>query len=113
MLPEVTPERLALAKLTVILVATLCDRLVKLTRPLAAVAVGVPCNMPLPPFRLAATAVLLSLEIRFPKESSIRNTGCCAKAAPAVAVVEGWGWIGSRFAAAELTATELELMAVQ
>ena len=89
MLPEVTPANPALAKLTVIFVATLCDRLVKLTRPLAAVAVSVPCNVPPPPFRLAVTIVLLSLEIRFPKESSIRNTGCCAKAAPAVAVAEG------------------------
>src|SRR2546425_4387635 len=44
----------------VMLVATLCDKLVNVTSPLTAVRLGVPCKFPLPSLRLAVTTVLLS-----------------------------------------------------
>src|SRR5437667_378854 len=87
------------------LVATLCERLVKVTTPLTAVRFVVPCKAPLPPRRLAATTVVLSLLRRFPNWSSIRITGCGAKAAPAVAVLAGCVRMVSLLAAAGLTTT--------
>ena len=89
MLVEVAPVRLPLLNAIVILVATLCDRLVKLTRPLTAVRLVVPCKAPPPALRAALTVVVTSEVTRFPNWSSIRMTGCCAKAAPAVAAAEG------------------------
>jgi len=50
-----TPEAL---KATVILVATLCERLEKVATPFVAVALRVPCKMPLPALRAALTTVL-------------------------------------------------------
>src|SRR6185436_13371090 len=88
--PEVALVRLPLVKAIVILVATVCDRLVKLTRPLTAVRLVVPCKVPLPAERAALTTVLLSPLRRLPYTSSIRIAGCWAKTAPAVAVLEGW-----------------------
>src|SRR6266852_3411052 len=52
---------------------------------------------------LAVTTVLLSPARRLPNWSSIRITGCGAKAAPAVAVGEGCVRIVRRLAAAGLT----------
>src|SRR5207249_2978321 len=92
----------------VMLVATVCDRLVKLTRPATAVRLVAPCKTPLPALRAARTTVLLSLLRKLPNWSSIRITGCWAKATPAVAVGEGCVWIVNRFAAAALTTTLLE-----
>ena len=47
-------------KAIVMLVATLCDRLAKVTTPSTAVRLVVPCNVPLPALRAAVTSVLLS-----------------------------------------------------
>src|SRR5204863_9029594 len=87
-LPEVAPVRLPPAKLIVIVSATLYDRLAKLATPPLAVTLVVPCNAAVPALRVAVTTVL-SLVRRLPKTSSIRITGCCANATPAVAEVEG------------------------
>jgi len=57
---EVVLTKLPLLKRTVMFVATLCDKLEKLTKPFAAVTIVVPCSVPLPALRLAATAVELS-----------------------------------------------------
>ena len=57
---EVVLVKLPLVKLMVMLVATLCARLVKVANPFTAVAVSVPCNVPLPALRVAVTTVLLS-----------------------------------------------------
>ena len=75
------------------LVATVWERLVKLAKPLRAVAVTVPCKVPAPLARVAVTTVLLSELIKLPKASSIRTTGCWAKTTPAVALAEGCVWI--------------------
>jgi hypothetical protein len=61
----------------------------KLAKPPLAVAVSVPCNVPVPPLRAAVTTVLLSPERRLPNWSSIRTTGCGEKFTPAVAGVPG------------------------
>ena len=79
--------------------------MVKLATPALAVAVVVPCNVPLPRLRATLTTVLLSVVRRFPNASSMRICGCGAKAAPAVAVPGGWVWMVSRLAAAALTVT--------
>ena len=94
-------------------VATLCERLAKLAIPLMAVAVSVPCKIPLPAFREAVTMVVLSLAMRLPNESSIRISGWSAKAAPAVAVAEGCFWITSLLARAGLMATFAEVTDVR
>ena len=92
-LTEIVPEFALLrpvpAKARVMSLATLCERLRKLTTPLTAVRLVVPCNTPVPALRLAVTTVELSLERRLPNWSSMRITGCCGKAVPAVAVEEG------------------------
>src|SRR5439155_401072 len=98
-LAEVAPARPLLAKSILIVVATLCERLVKLTTPLTAPRLVAPCKMPLPPFRLAVTTVVLSLERKLPKLSSTRMTGCWAKITPAVAVADGWLCMVNRLAA--------------
>ena len=49
----------------VMFVATLCERLVKVTMPAAAVRFVAPCKAPLPALRLALTTVALSLVRRF------------------------------------------------
>ena len=63
---EVVAVRPELVKRMVILVATLCDRLVKEIRPAAAVRLVAPCKVPLPALRLALTRVALSLVRKFP-----------------------------------------------
>src|SRR5262245_65374466 len=89
-LVPVTPEAL---KARVILVATLCDRLVKVTRPATAVRLVLPWSVPLPAPRAALTVVLLLLVQELPNWSCRRRTGCWAKATPAAAVAEGWVWM--------------------
>src|SRR5580765_225883 len=96
MVVEVAFVKVPLVKLIVMLVATLCARLAKVANPFEAVAVSVPCNVPLPALRAAVTTVLLSAVSKWPTASSIRITGCCAKTTPAVAVLEGWVWMTSR-----------------
>src|SRR5262245_35282724 len=89
-LVAVTPEAL---KARVILVATLCERLVKVTMPAKAAMFVVPCNVPLPALRAAVTTKLLLLVQKLPNWSCRRRTGCWAKATPAAAVAEGWVWM--------------------
>jgi hypothetical protein len=105
---DVALAKLPLLKTIVILVATLCDKFVKFTCPLTAVAVTVPCNAPEPPLRVAVTTVLLSLLIKLPNESSIRTTGCCTNTTPAVALLDGCVAIVNRLAGA-LPTTKLLL----
>src|SRR5215475_2798523 len=89
MLAEVAFVKPLLLKLRLMVLATLWERFAKVATPLIAVALNVPCKVPLPALRAAVTTVELSLERRLPKASSMRMTGCCAKGAPAVAVDEG------------------------
>src|SRR5947208_7741814 len=98
MVVEVAFVKVPLVKLIVMLVATLCARLVKVANPFEAVAVSVPCNVPLPALRVAVTTVLLSAVNKWPAASSMRMTGCCAKTTPVVAVDEGCVWTVSRAA---------------
>ena len=86
---EVALVRLPLANWIVILVATLWERFAKVTIPATAVALVVPCKVPLPALRVAVTMVLKSLLRRFPNWSSIRICGWVEKATPAVAVLDG------------------------
>src|SRR5262245_15988345 len=95
-LVPVTPEAL---KARVILVATLCERLVKVTKPAMAVRLVLPWSVPLPVPRAALTVVLLLLVQELPNWSCSRITGCWAKATPAVAVAEGWVWMAILLAA--------------
>ena len=90
MLLEFVPLTAEALKARVMLVATLCERLVKVTRPATAVRLVAPCRMPLPAPRAALTAVLLLLVQKLPNWSCKRITGCWAKAVPAIAVLEGW-----------------------
>src|SRR6185369_11043166 len=50
-----------LLKPRLIVLATLCERLAKTATPLRAVALNVPCKVPLPALRAAVTTVELSL----------------------------------------------------
>ena len=86
---EVAPVKPLLLKLIVIVVATLCARFVKLATPLTEATVSEPCSVPLPALRAPVTCVPVSAERKLPNWSSIRITGCWAKATPAVAVAEG------------------------
>src|SRR6266853_6877251 len=99
-LVPLTPEAL---KARVILVATLCERLMKAARPLVAVALSVPCKVPLPAPRAALTTVLsdtpLALLRRLPNWSRTCRTGCWAKTTPAVALAEGWVWMAKTLGA--------------
>src|SRR5689334_101697 len=70
-------------KLIVMLVATLWERLVKVTTPLSAVWFVLPCKVPLPALRAALTTVLLLLVQKLPNWSRTCRTGCWAKATPA------------------------------
>src|SRR5207245_493680 len=63
---EVALVRVPLVNRIVMLVATLCERLVKVTKPATAVTFVAPCNVPLPAFLLAVTTVALSLLRRLP-----------------------------------------------
>ena len=63
---EVAAVKLPLAKLIVIVAAALGDRSVKVTTPLTADRLVVPCKTPLPVARLAITVVPLSLLRRLP-----------------------------------------------
>src|SRR6266699_875384 len=95
------------------LVATLWDKLVKVTRPLTAVRLVAPCNVPAPAARRAVTAVEPSLARKLPYWSSMRMIGCCAKATPAMAVEEGWVRMVSLLATAGLTRTLAEVALVR
>ena len=112
-LSEVTSTTPPLAKSRVMVVATLCERLVNVTRPPDAVRFVVPCNVPLPALRVAVTTVLLSLLRKLSNSSSTRRTGCWAKSTPAVAVAEGCVCIAKWSAAAALTAMVLEVALVR
>ena len=86
---------LALNK-SVIVPATLCDKLANAAIPSTAVTFVAPCKTPLPVplLRDALTTVLLSemplvVLRRLPNWSCTRTTGCCAKTTPAVAVADG------------------------
>src|SRR5215469_2596802 len=96
---ELVPVRPEALKARVMLVATLCERLVKVTRPATAVRLVVPWRVPLPAPRAALTVVLLLLVQALPNWSCRLMTGCWAKATPAVAVLEGWVWMASLLAA--------------
>src|SRR6266581_2478510 len=98
-LAELVPATPALAKSIVMVVATRCERLVKVTKPLTALSAVVPCKRPLPPLRLAVTTVVLSPVRRLPRLSSTRMTGCWTKITPAVAVADGWLCMVNRLAA--------------
>ncbi len=106
-LAEVVPARPLLAKSIVMVVATKCERLVKLTNPLTALSAVLPCKTPLPPLRLVVTTVVLSPVRRLPKLSSTRMTGCCARITPAVAVADGWLCMLNRLAPPGLTLKKL------
>ena len=58
------------------------------TSLLLAAAVSVPCNVPVPVARAAVTTRPFVV-MKFPAESSVRITGCCANSTPAVAVDDG------------------------
>src|ERR1043166_2738728 len=90
MLPEVALVKPLAVKLIVIVVALVCDRLLKVAKPLTVVAVSGPCNVPVPALRAAVRTRPLSVVTRLPAASSTRITGCWANATPAVAVDEGW-----------------------
>src|SRR5260370_37232146 len=113
MLAEVAPASAAPEKLIVMFVATLCERLVKVATPLAAIMLNVPCNRPLPALRAAVMTVLLSELTRFPNGSSIRTAGCCAKTTPAIAVAEGWVCMVNLLAAPGLMAMAPEVAPAQ
>src|SRR5437773_1023917 len=66
MLPEVALVRPLAVKLSVMVLARLWDRFAKVATPLTAVAVNVPCRVPLPALRDTVTTELLSLERRLP-----------------------------------------------
>src|SRR6266704_2947966 len=108
---EVAGERPVLLKAMVILVARLWERLVKLTTPFSAVNTVVPCKIPAPALRVAVTVVELSEAMRLPNWSSIRMTGCGAKATPAVAAAGGWVKMVSLLADAGSTVTLAEFVA--
>src|SRR5215510_6395857 len=90
---ELVLLREAPLKFMVMLVATLWERLVKVTRPATAVRLVVPWSVPLPALRAALTTVLLLLVQKLPNWSCRRMAGCWAKGTPAVAVAEGWVWM--------------------
>src|SRR5260370_16626071 len=83
MLLETALLRLPLVNFRLIVVATLSERLVKVTSPLPAVIFVVARNVPLPRVRLAGTTVLLSLLRRLANLSSNPHTGRRAKGSPA------------------------------
>src|SRR5260221_14379035 len=101
MVLELVPLNPEALKARVMLVATLWERLVKVTRPATAVRLVVPCKVPLPiPLvREAVTAELLLLVQKLPNRSCKRMTGCWAKGKPPVAVAEGWVLMASLLAA--------------
>src|SRR6266404_369178 len=66
MLAEAALVRPLLEKLRLTVLATLCERLTNVTTPFTAVALKVPCKVPLPALRAAVTTVVLSLERRLP-----------------------------------------------
>jgi len=105
--------RFPLENCSVIVVATLCARVAKVATPLEAVAVTVPCSVPVPPSRVAVTIVLLSAVRTLPKASKTWIAGCCPKATPAVAVADGWVRIASEAAAPALTTTFVDVGVVR
>src|SRR5207245_523135 len=93
MLPEVALVRPLALKVRLIVVVTLWDRFANVATPLTAVAVRVPCRVPLPALRAAVTTVLLSLERRLPKASRTRIAGAGVNVTPALTVVGGRVWM--------------------
>src|ERR1043165_4371336 len=97
MVVELVPVKPEALKARVILVATLWERLMKVARPLVAVALSVPCKVPLPALRAALTTVLSDTPLarlrRLPNRSRTSRTGCWAKRTPAMAAAEGWVWM--------------------
>lgn len=89
-LPEVALLSPLLLKLIVMVPALVMDKLPNAATPFTAVTPVVPCSTPLPAARVALTTVLLSLERKFPNASCTWMAGCCPKATPAVALLEGW-----------------------
>jgi hypothetical protein len=61
MLSEVAAVRPLAVKLSEMVLSRLWDRFANVTTPLTAVAVKVPCSVPLPALRVTVTTVLLSL----------------------------------------------------
>src|SRR6266404_107258 len=105
MVTDVALLRLPLLKTIVIFVATLCARPVNDATPPEAVAVSVPCNVPLPAPRAAVTTVVLSLLRRLPNWSSMRICGWGENTTPAVAVPGGWVRMVNLLAVAGATVT--------
>src|SRR5215472_11663467 len=110
MMLELVPVKPEAMKARVILVATLWERLVKVTRPATGLRVVVPCRVPLPVPREAVTAALLLVQ-ELPNWSCSAITGCWAKVIPAVAVAEGWV-IMTRLLAAPGTSRKVPRLAV-
>src|SRR5262249_51796130 len=107
---EVAPIRLPLLKLRVMLVATRCDKLVKVARPALTVMLVLPCKVPLPPKRATETTVVLSLERKLPNESSSRIIGWGAKITPpARAPAAAFCWTFTLWAPAPPTTSLLEV----
>ena len=107
--PEVVLVKMPLLKSTLMVVATLCDKLTNVATPLLAVTFKPPCKVPLPALRAAVTTVLLLVTHRFPNWSAMRIAGCWAKGAPAVATAEGCVWTTNWLAAAAPTAMPVEV----
>ena len=102
MLVEVAAVNAPLVKLIVILVAKGCARFVKAATPPTAVMLVVPIKVPAPALRVAVTTSVSLLRTLL-YVSSMKITGCCAKATPATAVAEGCVAMTSLLAAAGLT----------
>src|SRR5438105_2341165 len=113
MFAEMILLKLPAAKLSVIVSTLLYDRLAKVARPLTAVAIVVPWSASVPLAIAALTTVLLSELIKLPDESSMRITGCWAKAAPATALAEGWVRTASRLASPETSRKSPKLAALE
>src|ERR1051326_6615425 len=88
-LPEVALLSPLLLKLIVMVPALVMDKLPNAATPFTAVTPVVPCSTPLPAARVALTTVLLSRERNSPNASGTWMAGCCQKAPPAVALLEG------------------------
>src|SRR5215470_5860172 len=117
MMLELVPVTPDAVKARVMFVATLCERLLKVAMPLVAVALSVPCKVPLPAPRATLTTVLsvtpLALLRRLPNWSRTCSTGCWAKATPAVALEEGWVWMAKTLADPATSRSEPRLALVE
>ena len=109
MLVEVAAVNAPLVKLMVILVARGCARFVKAATPPTAVMLVVPIKIPAPALRVAVTTSVSLLRTLL-NWSSMKTTGCCTKAMPAVAVAEGCVAMTSLLAAAGLTVVAVPVL---